>query len=77
MLVIWIGLSNKIRASRRDESESKKNRTVKFVIDLIEHPLELSLDLSEQVLIPADAWSIAYRRALADFGLTTGLEVKN
>lgn len=48
-------------------------------IEIVEYldPLELSLDLSEQVLIPADAWSIAYRRALADFGLTTGLNVKN
>jgi len=74
-----------IREKKTDQEQSA-NDVIEFekaivqqdlaVVEYLE-PLELSLDLSDEVLIPADAWSIAYRRALADFGLTTGMEQKN
>ena len=51
------------------------NMEDKSVVEYLD-PLELSLDMTDQVLIPSDTWSVNYRRGLAELGLTTGINDK-
>lgn len=67
----------------KERTENLKEDVIEFEkkivqqdIDIVEHlePLELELGASDRVLIPADLWSVSYRRGLADYGLRTGME---
>lgn len=67
---------------RRDDHDQTLEEILEFQkaivaedLRVVSHldPLELNLGLANQVLMPCDRWSVAYRRGLKDLGLRTGI----